>query len=128
MSVDTELIRIIVARTVLSPARKIGGSYLCTMRAASEHGATDAVQAFLLCCGPFNFKHYPLINRVRDSAPDGSSPRDCAVLFEQWRIISIFFAFIHLCLVLREKFFPAPDGSYVLEEDIDCLMHLLYSK
>ena len=48
MSVDTELIRIVVARTVLSPAQKIGGSYLCTMRAASEYVATDVVQAFLL--------------------------------------------------------------------------------
>ena len=47
MSVDMELIRMIVARTVLSPARTIGGSYLCTMRAASEHVATDAVQVFL---------------------------------------------------------------------------------
>ena len=49
MSVDMELVRILVARTVLSPARKIGGSYLCTMRAASEHIATVAVQAFLHC-------------------------------------------------------------------------------
>ena len=36
MSVDMEHIRIPIAWTVLSPARKIGGSYLCTMRAASE--------------------------------------------------------------------------------------------
>ena len=78
--------------------------------------------------GNFEFWHYPLIYRVRDSAPDGSSPRDCAVLFEQWRIISKSFAFIYLCLVLREKFFPAPDGSYVLEEDIDLFMHFPYPK
>ena len=55
MSVDMELIRMIVARTVLSPARKIGGSYLCTMHAASEHVATAAVQAFLRFYGQFGF-------------------------------------------------------------------------
>ena len=49
MSVDMEFIRILVARTVLRPGRKIGGSYLRTMRAASEHVATDAVQVFLFC-------------------------------------------------------------------------------
>ena len=49
MSVDMEFIRILVARMVLSPAQKIGGSYLCTMRAASEHVATDVVQVFLFC-------------------------------------------------------------------------------
>ena len=47
MSVDMELVRMIVARTVLSPARKIGGSYLCTMHAASEYVAIDTIQAFL---------------------------------------------------------------------------------
>ena len=47
MSVDMELVRMIVARTVLSPARKIGGSYLCTMHAASEHVAIDIIQVFL---------------------------------------------------------------------------------
>jgi hypothetical protein len=47
MSVDMELIRMIVARTVLSPARKIGGSYLCTMHAASEHVVIDIIQVFL---------------------------------------------------------------------------------
>ena len=47
MSVDMELIRMIIARTVLSPARKIGGSYLCTMRAASVHVAIDTIQVFL---------------------------------------------------------------------------------
>ena len=41
MSSDTESIRIDVAGTVLSPARKFGGSYLCTMRAASEVFAAD---------------------------------------------------------------------------------------
>ena len=55
MSVDMELIKIIVARTVLSPARKIDGSYLCTMRAASEYIATGAVQAFLGFYEYFNF-------------------------------------------------------------------------
>ena len=55
MSANMELMRIIVARTVLGPARKIGGSYLCTMRAASEHIATDAVQAFLGFYGQFGF-------------------------------------------------------------------------
>ena len=88
MSVDMEFIRILIARTVLSPARKIGGSYLYTMRAASEYAAIDTIQAFLGIYGQFWIWHYPLIYRVRGSAPDGSSPRDCAVLFKQWRIIS----------------------------------------
>ena len=44
MSADTESIRIDVAGTVLSAARKFGGSYLCTMRAASEILATDATR------------------------------------------------------------------------------------
>ena len=44
MSADTESIRIDVAGAVLSPARKFGGSYLCTMRAASEVFAADATR------------------------------------------------------------------------------------
>ena len=47
MSADTKSIRIDLAGTVLSPARKFGGSYLCTMHAASEHVAIDIIQAFL---------------------------------------------------------------------------------
>ena len=43
MSADTESIRIDVAGTVLSPAQKFGGSYLCTMHAASEVSAMDAL-------------------------------------------------------------------------------------
>ena len=46
MSVDMESIRVNVAGTVLSPARKFGGSYLCTMRAASEIFAADATREF----------------------------------------------------------------------------------
>jgi len=46
MSADTENIRIDVAGTVLSPARKFGGSYLCTMRAASEVSAADATREY----------------------------------------------------------------------------------
>ena len=37
-------------------------------------------------------------------------------------------AFNYVCLLSEEKFFPAPDGSYVLEEDMDYLNKLLYSK
>ena len=37
-------------------------------------------------------------------------------------------AFNYVCLFSEEKFFPAPDGSYVLEEDIDLFMHFLYPK
>ena len=37
-------------------------------------------------------------------------------------------AFNYVCLLSEEKFFPAPDGSYVLEEDMDYLNQLLYSK
>ena len=44
MSADMESIRIDVAGTVLSPARKFGGSYLCTMRAASELSAANATR------------------------------------------------------------------------------------
>ena len=47
MSVDIEYIRLPVALTVLSLARKIGGSYLCTMCAASEYVAIESIQAFL---------------------------------------------------------------------------------
>ena len=43
MSADTESIRIDVAGMVLSPARKFGGSYLCTMHPASEVFAMDAL-------------------------------------------------------------------------------------
>ena len=46
MSADTESIKIDVAGTVLSTARKFGGSYLCTMRAASEIFATDAAREY----------------------------------------------------------------------------------
>ena len=35
--------------------------------------------------------------------------------------------FNYVCLLFKEKFFPAPDGSYVLEQDIDLLTHILYS-
>ena len=125
MSVDTELIRIVVARTVLSPARKIGGSYLCTMRATSEYVAIDTIQAFLGIYGQFWIWHYPLIYKVRGSAPEGSSPRDCAVLFKQWRIIS---KSLHYSPVscLREIFSHAPDGSYALKECIGLILHTHY--
>ena len=59
MSVDMELVRMIVARTVLSPARKIGGSYLCTMHAASEHVAIDIIQAFLSFYEQFEILELP---------------------------------------------------------------------
>ena len=99
MSFDTVLIRVIVARTVLSPAQKIGGFYLCTMRAASKHIATDAIRAFLLLsCMKFKDRHYSLFDRVCDSAPDGSSPQDYALLFKQWRTISKLLLFtLHSC-------------------------------
>ena len=83
MSADTESIRIDVAGTVLSPARKFGGSYLRTMRATSEVFAMDATRE----CFEYDFAYElsrtfcrPLFYRVRDSAPDGSSPRDYDVL------------------------------------------------
>ena len=122
MSADTVHIRIHVTGTVLSPAQKIGGSYLYTMRAASEHVATGAVQAFLYCyvCN-FRNGHHPPINRVRDSAPDGSSPRDCTILFKQWRIISKVLLFtLYSC----ERIFLAtlPMGVlFVIEAFIDYL-------
>ena len=53
MSADTESIRIDVAGTVLSPSRKFGGSYLCTLRAASEVFATDATRE----CFEYDFAH-----------------------------------------------------------------------
>ena len=57
VSADTESIRIDVAGTVLSPARKFGGSYLCTMRAASEVFAADATRGFCeyVFCNILNF-------------------------------------------------------------------------
>ena len=87
MSADTKSIRIDVAGTVLSPARKFGGSYLCTMRAASEIFAADATRKFFEYDFVYelnrSFRRLTLCRlfyRVRDSAPDGSSPRDCALL------------------------------------------------
>ena len=57
MSVDTETVRITVAGTVLSPAQKFGGSYLCTMHAASEIFAADATRVFCVYvfCRILNF-------------------------------------------------------------------------
>ena len=69
--------------------------------------------------------NFELIYRVRGSAPDGSSPRDCAVLFKQWRIIS---KSLHYSPVscLREKNSHTPNGSYVLEEYIRLILHTHY--
>ena len=99
MRVDMLLVRIHVARMVLSPTRKICGSYLCTLRAVSESVATGVLRAFLfLICMYLKNGHYSLFDRVHDSAPDGSGPRDCVVLFKKWRIISKSFA-IYLTLM-----------------------------
>ena len=62
MSADTESIRIDVAGTVLSPARKFGGSYLCTMRAASEVFATDATREYFEY--DFAYEHSRYIRRL----------------------------------------------------------------
>ena len=98
MFADTESIRIDVAGTVLSPARKFGGSYLCTMHATSEVFAADATRE----CFEYDFvcelsrafdrlTLWSLFYRVRDSAPDGSSPRDCALLLAMEDNLKFFY-------------------------------------
>ena len=92
MSIDTEILRIHVAGMFLSLARKFGGYYLCTKHATSEIFAMGATREFceydfvifwtvLDESCPLSSDILPLFYRVRDSAPDGSSPRDCVVLF-----------------------------------------------
>ena len=107
MSADTEYIRIDVAGTVLSPARKFGVSYLCTMRAASEVSAADATRE----CFEYDFvyelsRSFCRLTLCRYSIgcatalPMGIAP-EIVLYCLQWRIISDLLT-LHM---LIEKFF-----------------------
>ena len=96
MSADTESIRIDVAGTVLSPARKFGGSYLCTMRATSEVFAMDEIRE----CFEYDFvcelsRALRRLTLCRYSIgcatalPMGVAP-EIVLYCLQWRIISDF--------------------------------------
>ena len=107
MSADTESIRIDVAGTVLSPARKFGGSYLCTMRAASEVFATDATRE----CFEYDFVYELSRSFCRltlgrysigcaTALPMGVAP-EIVLYCLQWRIISKSFT---LHILVKEIF------------------------
>ena len=97
MSADTESIRINVAGTILSLARKFGGSYLCTMHAASEVFAADATRE----CFEYDFVYelsraFCRLMLCRYSIgcatalPMGVAP-EIVLYCLQWRIISNLF-------------------------------------
>ena len=109
MSVDMETVRINVAGTVLSPAEKFGGSYLCTMRAASKVFATDATRE----CFEYDFV-YELSRDIcrltlcrysigcATALPMGVAP-EIVLYCSQWRIISDP---LTLHTLIEELFFP----------------------
>ena len=96
-----KVLRINVAGTVLRPARKFGGSYLCTMHAASEVFAADATREFIEYDFVLNFAY--LMSRVfcrlilchysigcATALPMGVAP-EIVLYCLQWRIISNLF-------------------------------------
>ena len=115
-----KVLRTNVARTVLSPARKFGGSYFCTMRAASEVFAADATREIFEYDFASNFAYdlsrvfcrlilYHYCIGCATALPMGVAP-EIVLYCLQWRIISNLFI---PCSLSRRNFKYAPDGSNV---------------